>query len=104
MSPITVILLAAVISGLVTALGYTIKGNLHLQNELASMRTELYRESQRLNEAESEYVSLLKEKVWMEGVQAGRTSDTLYQQILRKYTGDKQVTVMINGTKEDELK
>ena len=95
-------LLIAVIAILITALFFTVKGNIRLQKELDISLSEEYRLMQESNRNFQEIKCLEKQLSFQEGLRIARKTDTLYQQILKKCSGNEQFTVMMNGTQEGD--
>ena len=94
--------LSAVIAMLVTALGYTIRANVKLQKEVSDAHSDAYYARNETNMLRTEAKELEKRLSFLDGLQAGRKTDTLYQQLLKKYTNSEQFTVMMNGTEEGD--
>lgn len=104
MSTSLLIFFTVVIACMATVLFFTIKANLKLQKELSDIQVDMFKLNTKLQVTQDECQSLREGRAWRKGMEAGRKTDTLYRQILKKYTGDQQFTVMINGVEEDELK
>ena len=94
-------ILVAVISILVTALFFTIKGNIQLQKELDVSNINSNVIEKNLLILKEENKELERRIAYETGLQKGRRTDTLYRQILKQYTNGERFTLMMNGTKED---
>ena len=101
MSACGTIAIVAVISVLVTALFFTIKGNLQLQRELDASRINESVCEKNLLILREECRNLERQVAYEDGLQKGRKTDALYRQILRQYTNGERFTVMMNGAKEE---
>lgn len=94
----------AVIAALVTALLFTIKGNVKLQKEISMMMVQNHHLEQDTMIQMREIKDLEKQLSFQEGLRLARRTDTLYQQILKRCAGKERFTVMMNGTeKEGEI-
>lgn len=96
-----IVLITAVIAGLVTALTFTVKGNLQLQKELRITETRLTVVERELDIKRGACKDLEKKLSFLDGLQLGRKTDTLYRQLLKRCSSGEQFTVMMNGTKEE---
>ena len=104
MSAWVVILVTAVIAALITALFFTVKGNINMQKELYKANADIFRLTQNENRNMLEIKSLEKSLSFQEGMRLARKTDTLYQQILKKCSDKERFTVMMNGTQEGDMK
>jgi len=95
-------LFTAVIAALITALFFTVKGNVNLQKELSKVIADNYRLLQNETRSLQEIKYLEKRLSFQDGMRLARKTDTLYQQILKKCSGKEQFTVMMNGTQEGD--
>lgn len=96
-------ILSAILACMATIIFFTVKANMKLQDELHTIREDMFTLEEKLRVSIEECRSLTEEKAWKAGMELGRKSDALYRQIVKKYTGDQQFSVMINGVEEDEL-
>ena len=101
MSVWLIVVFAAVIAGLITALFFTVKGNMRLQKELEFSQRDVYAAEHELAGYRAELKDLERRLAYQDGLRDGRKTDTLYRQILKKCSGGEQFTVMMNGTKEN---
>lgn len=94
------IIVAAVIAVLVTALFFTIRGNLKMQGELHRSEERSYFAEREVERCHEKIMDLEKMLSYEAGLQDGRKTDTLYRQLLKKQTGGERFTMMMNGIKE----
>lgn len=94
---------SAVVACMATVIFFVCKANVKMQRELNTVRNDIFNLEEKLRLSQQECRALNEEKAWKAGMDAGRKSDALYRQIIKKYTGDQQFTVMMNGLEEDKL-
>ena len=97
-------ILCAVITSMATIIAFISKANLQMQREIRAAHQEHFRLEEKLRLSQAECRSLAEDRAWKAGMEAGRKTDTLYKQIMKRYSGEQQFTVMMNGLEEDELK
>ena len=95
-----VLLLAIAVAVLTTTLVFTARGNIRLQKDIEHAEIDIANMQRTIDIQAAQIRGLEKELSFREGLQAGRKTDTLYRQLLKKYTDKEQFTVMMNGTKE----
>jgi len=103
MSVVWAVITTAVVITLAAALFYTIRGNIHFQKELSQLNCSKFKLEQDKMLLESTCRDYERKLIFREGLDAGRKTDTLYQQILKKHTNGEQYTFMINGIDEEDL-
>ena len=79
------IILGVVTAILATALVFTIRGNIRIQNEILIVETDKAHLERDIDTLREQIHGLEKELSFREGLQAGRKTDTLYRQLLKKY-------------------